>query len=92
MKSVQIAELKAHLSHYLRSVRAGDRMVVLDRQEPIAEIVPTRAGSYSPWERLEREGKLHLGSQDWTTLAISPAKKRIPIQRILREVREDIEE
>jgi prevent-host-death family protein len=40
MKSVRIAELKARLSEYLRAVRRGDTVTVLDRETPIARIVP----------------------------------------------------
>ena len=40
MKSVQIAELKDHLSADLRAVEAGAEIVVTDRRRPIARIVP----------------------------------------------------
>jgi prevent-host-death family protein len=40
MTVVRIAELKARLSEYLRRVRRGDVLTVLDRQTPIARIVP----------------------------------------------------
>jgi len=40
MKQVGIAELKAHLSQYLRAVRKGQTVLVLDRETPIAQIVP----------------------------------------------------
>ncbi len=40
MKMVGTAELKARLSEYLRAVRAGETIVVLDRQRPVARIVP----------------------------------------------------
>ena len=40
MKTVGIAELKAHLSEYLKSVRKGRTLTVLDRDTPIARIVP----------------------------------------------------
>ncbi len=40
MISVGTTELKAHLSEHLRAVRRGETIVVLDRQEPIARIVP----------------------------------------------------
>ena len=43
MKRVRIAELKARLSEYLRAVRRGDTIAVLDRETRIAEIVPVRA-------------------------------------------------
>jgi len=40
MKSVRIADLKAHLSRHLRSVRAGGTIAVLDRDTPVARLVP----------------------------------------------------
>jgi prevent-host-death family protein len=42
MKQVRIAELKARLSEYLRAVRRGETIAVLDRETPIAQIVPVR--------------------------------------------------
>ena len=44
MKGVGIADLKSRLSEHLRQVRRGRTLVVLDRDRPIAEIVP-----YRPW-------------------------------------------
>lgn len=43
MSDVGIAELKARLSEYLRSVRNGSSLTVLDRDTPIARIVPYAA-------------------------------------------------
>ena len=40
MKEVRIAELKARLSEYLRAVRRGETIAVLDRDTPVARIVP----------------------------------------------------
>ena len=40
MSKVGIAELKAHLSEHLRSVRNGGTLTVLDRDTPIARIIP----------------------------------------------------
>jgi prevent-host-death family protein len=42
MRQVRIAELKARLSEYLRAVRRGETIAVLDRDTPVAEIVPVR--------------------------------------------------
>ena len=42
MKEVRIAELKARLSEYLRAVRRGETIAVLDRETLIARIVPVR--------------------------------------------------
>ena len=42
MKHVRIADLKSHLSEYLRAVRRGETISVLDRDTPVAQIVPLR--------------------------------------------------
>ena len=39
---VRIADLKAHLSEHLRMVRRGHEITVLDRDTPVARIVPIR--------------------------------------------------
>lgn len=40
MKTVGIAELKARLSEHLKQVRKGRSFTVLDRETPVARIVP----------------------------------------------------
>jgi len=40
MKKTGIEEFKAQLSQYLRVVRGGEEVTVLDRETPIATIVP----------------------------------------------------
>ena len=40
MRQARISELKNHLSSYLALVRGGETIQVLDRNEPIAQIVP----------------------------------------------------
>lgn len=40
MSNVRIADLKARLSEHLRSVRNGGTITVLDRDTPVARIVP----------------------------------------------------
>ena len=42
MRQVRIAELKARLSEYLRAVRRGETIAVLDRETLVAQIVPVR--------------------------------------------------
>ena len=44
MNTVRVADLKARLSEYLRRVRRGHEVTVLDRQTPIARIVPYGSG------------------------------------------------
>lgn len=44
MRTVAIAELKAHLSAEIRRVRDGDPVTVLDRRTPVAVILPAPEG------------------------------------------------
>jgi antitoxin (DNA-binding transcriptional repressor) of toxin-antitoxin stability system len=68
MRRAKIAELKNNLSRYLDHVRAGGTVLVLDRDEPIAEIVPLQAARKAPVDtdeellaRLERTGMVRRG-------------------------------
>jgi prevent-host-death family protein len=40
MTKVGIADLKAHLSQHLRKVRGGRTLTVVDRDTPVAQIIP----------------------------------------------------
>lgn len=68
MKTVKIAELKNHLSRYLDHVRSGESVLVLDRDQPVARIVPlARLGGEARGHdgrlmRLERRGLIRRGS------------------------------
>ena len=41
--TVRIAELKSRLSEHLRAVRKGRTLIVLDRDTPVARIIPFTA-------------------------------------------------
>jgi prevent-host-death family protein len=58
MTTVGIADLKAHLSEHLQGVRRGESIVVLDRREPIARIVPIGASGLELVVR-PAQGSLH---------------------------------
>jgi prevent-host-death family protein len=69
MRIVRIAELRNHLSRYLDYVRAGGRILVMDRNRPVAEIVPLGTSREDPHAisagrlaALEREGVIHQGT------------------------------
>jgi prevent-host-death family protein len=47
MYEVKIADLKSRLSEHLRKVRAGRTLTVLERNTPIARIVPWKEGDAS---------------------------------------------
>jgi antitoxin (DNA-binding transcriptional repressor) of toxin-antitoxin stability system len=60
MESVTISELKNRLSAYLQKVRAGETIVILDRDTAIArlEAVPAGLEPDARLQRLERQGLL----------------------------------
>jgi antitoxin (DNA-binding transcriptional repressor) of toxin-antitoxin stability system len=89
MKDINVTELKSHLSKYLRLASRGGRIVVRDRDEPIAELGPPPPAATAWHDRLARQGRLRLGTQDWARLAIARPGPRVDIQASLRAVRED---
>src|SRR5882757_1802410 len=68
MKKAKIGELRNGLSRYLDHVRAGGRVMIYDRDTPIAEIVPLSKGTDKTKRdddriaRLERKGIITRGS------------------------------
>jgi antitoxin (DNA-binding transcriptional repressor) of toxin-antitoxin stability system len=58
MKSVNVAELKNRLSHYLRRVRRGETILVRDRDRVIARIDPAGAAEAAGGGDAERLASL----------------------------------
>jgi prevent-host-death family protein len=55
--SVGVAELRRNLSRYLRRVEHGERLLVTDRNRPVAELGPPSIGG-AALDRLVAEGRL----------------------------------
>jgi antitoxin (DNA-binding transcriptional repressor) of toxin-antitoxin stability system len=53
MKAVGVKQLKARLSEYRRQVRAGETVLVTDREEIVAELRPARRHGRWPLESTE---------------------------------------
>lgn len=96
MQHARISQLRDHLSRYLDRVRTGGEVVVLDRQRPIARIVPIAedgAAAAPDDERLaslERRGLIRRGSgrlpRGWAKQR--PARVRGSVLADLRAERE----
>ena len=87
-----MTELKANLSKYLRMAARGSRIIVKDRNEPVAQIGPLEKEAL-PWrDRLAREGRLRPGTQNWDKLKVSKLDLSVDVQASLRAVREDSNE
>lgn len=81
MRRAKISELRNHLSQYLDRVRRGETIEVVDRNVPVARVVPIGAGSRrgrqrdGAWiERLLRSGHVRSGALK----GVSEILKRVP--------------
>jgi prevent-host-death family protein len=64
MRTAAVARLKAQLSRYLARVKAGEEILVTERNVPVARIVPVGplAGGDEGLRKLEGQGLMRLGS------------------------------
>ena len=66
MKKAKIAHLKNNLSRYLEHVRGGGSVLVLDRDQPVARLIPLSqsgaGGAADRLARLERQGLIRRGA------------------------------
>ncbi len=64
MKTTTVSQLKASLSKYLRSVKAGEEVLVTERGRPIAKLIPAEASEMLSDALLEmqKQGLIKLGS------------------------------
>jgi prevent-host-death family protein len=61
MRTVNVAELKDQLSAYLHRVRAGEELLIRDRNLPIAKLVPLNEGDFEADElSLVASGRMTL--------------------------------
>ena len=95
MKYAKIGELRDGLSRFIDEVREGTEILVLDRDRPVARIVPAGGASPAPGgdaERLldlERRGLLRRGKGRYPeVLKQAPVKVRGSVLADLRSERE----
>lgn len=91
MRNATVSELKDQLSKYLRFVKEGETIVVLDRGVPVAEIQPRsrkKTASRSRLQALEARGILHMGdAQKMKKFAFPSEKSRTGVINALLEER-----
>ena len=94
MKSVGLRELKNKLSEYVREVRSGEIVMVTDRGEVVAELLPAgqrldETGVSSGLMALAKKGHLTLGASNDAMLypKLSPLLKRHRATVLLDEER-----
>ncbi len=64
MKTTTVSKLKASLSKYLRSVKAGEEVLVTERGRPIAKLTPAESSEMLPNQlvEMEKQGLIKLGA------------------------------
>ncbi len=86
--SVGVAELRQNLSVYLRRVSKGERLIVTDRNRPVAELGP--APSTGPeLDRLIAEGQVSRPRRPGLPEPLDLTGDPAALSRALKEVRGD---
>jgi len=94
MTTVSVSELKANLSRYLREVRRGGEVQVLDRGRPVARLTGLDDGSTSHGDDRRRQliqaGVVRPGTGDPSTvLDQAPLELSSDLRRAIDEDRDD---
>ena len=80
MKTVGLRELKNRLAEYVREVRSGEAVLVTDRGNVVAELLPPgqstpQSGVPAALVSLAKAGRLTLGAEN--TAAVYPKLSRL---------------
>lgn len=86
MKTVGIKALKAQLSAYIAKARAGERIVITDRGEAVAELGPLSA-IHKAMKALARQGKLQWNGEKPTGLRGIRARGRAVAETVIEDRR-----
>lgn len=93
MRTVNISELKAHLSAHIQYVQHGEEVLVCDRNRPVARIVPCKVDDYSEQiRRLIARGVISPPKRKNRRPLPKPAGKIVPndvMRQVWREERGD---
>ncbi len=77
--SVGIRQLKAHLSEYMRRVKAGETIIITERGAPVGRLIPeATANSDSLDTRMQR--LLDAGLAEWDGNRLEPVEP-VALQR-----------
>ena len=94
MKSVNITELKNRLEVYLNDVKASEEILVCDRNQPVARIVPLVRSRDEDEEllALASQGKLRLGQGVLEESFWEMPAPRVPAAALRRAVEKERDE
>jgi prevent-host-death family protein len=93
MRSTNIADLRNRLTQYLQEVRAGEEIIVRDRQRPIAKIVPfTVDGDDADDAALVAAGLMRKGSGTISPAFWKARRSRVSLKAVVAAVTADRDE
>jgi prevent-host-death family protein len=72
MQKATISQVKNRLSAYLKKVRAGESVLILDRDQPVARIEPVRTED-------DPQGRIAILASEGL---LKPASKPLPLQML----------
>jgi len=84
--TVGVAELRQNLSRYLRRVQRGERLVVTDRNRPVAELGPPPSTG-AELDRLIAEGRVSAPRRRGLPEPLELAGDPHALSRALEEIR-----
>ena len=84
--TVGIAELRQNLSRYLRRVERGERLIVTDRNRPVAELGPPPS-SGAELDRLIAEGRVSRPTRSGLPEPLELEGDPYTLSRALDEIR-----
>jgi len=87
-RTVGVAELRQNLSRYLRDVERGERLLVTDRNRPVAELGPPST-SGADLERLIAEGRVSRPARRGLPKPLRLEGDPFALSRALDEIRGD---
>lgn len=80
MKTTSVADLKAHLSRYLRRVEQGEEIVVTSHRHPVARLLPVEPSA------LLRASPAARPWTDWNKIrGVKPLKPVDPVALLLED-------
>jgi len=92
MRSTNIADLRNKLTQYLQEVRAGEEIIVRDRQKPIAKIVPFTVGDNDDDAALVAAGLMRKGTGKLPASFWKTRGPRVPLKAAVAAVSADRDE
>ncbi len=87
-EKVGIAELRQNLSVYLRRVSAGERLIVTDRNRPVAQLGPVPGGS-ADIDRMIAEGQVSPPKRSGLPKPVRMTGDPHALSKALAEIRDD---